>query len=141
MKNIRAAAKADGFFSSQVSLSAGLRQSMRNLSSQKHLFEAPRLAMFSRDPSNQTGLIEQKQCFSTVVLCLCILFPPFLVLYAIGALDGLVGWWTRGQCSTFGKGHKRVAFVLVYSWCLLVLLGLIAFLVVWFVVIHPHDTA
>jgi hypothetical protein len=138
MKNIRAAARADGFFGSQISLSTALRQSFRNLSSQKHLFEAPRLTMFSRDYSNQTGLMEQKRSFSTMVLCFCMLFPPLLVLYALGTLDGLVSWWTRGQCSTFGKGHKRVALIMVYIWGLCTFLALVVFLVFWFVVLHPH---
>lgn len=141
MERICNAAKSDGMFGPQLNLSGGFRQSTKNTGSQKRLFEAPRLAVFSRHSSNQTGLVRQKRKLSTVVLCLCTLFPPMLVLYAMGALDGIVSCWTRGQCSSFGRGHKRVACILMYIWGLLMLLGLVAFLVCWFVFLHPLGSA
>ncbi|KAG9237362.1 hypothetical protein BJ875DRAFT_370143, partial [Amylocarpus encephaloides] len=136
MNDIREAAKADGYFSFHSSIPGVARQSGKNTSMQKRLFEAPRLAAFSRHSSNQTGLIYQKRKVSIAMLCLCALFPPLLLLYAIGALDSLMVWWTRGQCSTFGKSQKKVALIMVWIWGLILFLMLIAFLVVWFVVLH-----
>ncbi|CAG8956860.1 hypothetical protein HYFRA_00012315 [Hymenoscyphus fraxineus] len=141
MERMRDAAKSDGFFGPHLSFPGGFRQSMKIAGSQKRLFEAPRLAVFSRHSSNQTGLIRQKRKLSTVVLCLSSLFPPMLLLFALGKLDGIVCWWTRGQCSTFARGHKRLANILMYIWGLVVVLGLVAFLVYWFVFSHPRGSA
>ncbi|KAH6669331.1 hypothetical protein B0J14DRAFT_117026 [Halenospora varia] len=137
MQQIREAAKADGIFSSQKSMPGGAATSKQNVGAQKRLFEAPRLTIFHREASAETNMIRKKKNISLIVLLLCAIFPPLLLLFGAGFLDCFMTWSTNGQCSSFEKRHKRVAYLLVYTWCLVIFLGLIAFLVYWFVFAHP----
>jgi hypothetical protein len=138
LTKFREMAKADGMMSSQRSISAGLRNSIVGLSSHKHLFEAPRLSTWSRDEPVRTDLVEKKSQISRFLLVLSAIFPPILVLYAFGYLDGVMLWWTDGECSGLGKRHKKIALFLMYMWGLAFFLGLVGFLVYWFAV-HAHQ--
>ncbi|KAH8679902.1 hypothetical protein BGZ60DRAFT_525099 [Tricladium varicosporioides] len=137
MQRIREAAKADGIFSSQKTMPGDTASSRQNIGAQKRLLEAPRLTIFRREASTETNMMHQKKNISLIVLLLCTVFPPLLLLFAASFLDCLMTWWTNGQCSSFDKRHKRVAYLLVYTWCLVIFLGLIAFLVYWFAFAHP----
>jgi len=139
LTKFREMAKANGIMSSQKSISAGLRNSIVGLSSQKHLFEAPRLSTWSRDDPVRTDLAERKSRISRFLLVLSAIFPPILVLYAFGFLDGVMLWWTDGECSGLGKRHKKIALFLMYMWGLAFFLGLVGFLVYWFAV-HAHQS-
>jgi hypothetical protein len=130
LEGIRDAAKADGIFESKFPPNDSLqRESLNNGGSRKHLFETPRLNGWPRESSTRTDLAQHRKKVSIFVLCLCNLFPPMLFLYAIGRMDGIIMWWTRGEFSTFGKGQKRWAYILMSCWGLLTLFGLVAFLV------------
>lgn len=139
LNNFRDFAKADGLLSSRKSIGAGRRDSMMGFSAQKHTFEAPRLGIWSQDEGVRTDLVERKRRVSTCLLVLSAVFPPFLVLYATGYLDGVVLWWTDGECSALGKKHKKVALFLIYLWGIVIFLGLVSFLVFWFA-IRPRES-
>jgi hypothetical protein len=127
---IREAAKGDGFFEAQPVPSAGLlRGPTKDGWPCRHLFESPRLLRCSREPCTRNSLSQRKHKISTIVLCLCNVFPPMLFLYAIGRLDGIMVWWTNGEFSTFGKGQKRRACIAMCCWGLVTFLGLVAFLI------------
>lgn len=136
LSGFREAAKADGFRESRaVDLNAGLlghRESVKEGGSRKHLWEAPRLFQWPREVSVRTDLPKKKNKLSNIVLALCNLFPPLLLLYALGRLDGIIAWWTSGEFITFGRPQKRAAYVLLGAWAILVLCGLVFFLVWWF---------
>jgi hypothetical protein len=134
LKNFRELAKADGLFSSQKSIGAGIRDSIMGISAQRHLFEAPRLGVWSRNDSARTDLVERKKRISSCLLALSAVFPPILVLYATGCLDGLMVWWTDGECSGLGKKHKKAALFLMYLWGIAIFFGLVSFLVYWFAI-------
>ncbi|KAH8813213.1 hypothetical protein F5884DRAFT_669789 [Xylogone sp. PMI_703] len=60
---------------------------------------------------------------SIVVLCICNLFPPLLLLYATGYLDGIMVWWTKGKIEGFARSQKRVAFWLTAIWAACTIIG------------------
>ena len=143
LKNIREAAKADGVFDSQVTspetgINGESSKSVKEGSTRKHLFESPRLFAWTRASSTRTDLAPRRKKVSGLVLCLCNLFPPLLYLFAIGRLDGIMVWLTRGECSTFGKRQKKWAFILMCCWALATFFGLVAFLV-YMIVVHDRE--
>ncbi|KAF4635440.1 hypothetical protein G7Y89_g2650 [Cudoniella acicularis] len=111
MRKIHEAARADGLFSSQQSIPGGSKTKI--VGAQKHLYEAPRLTPFQRESPDEAELIQERKKISTVALVVCATFPPLLLLYAIGTLDGLMCCWTKGQCSSFEKRHKRIAYIMI----------------------------
>lgn len=137
LTTIRESAVSDGFVEGPIPPNAGLLgRDVREESSQRHLFESPRLCSWSRDSSIRTNYRQRKTKISIVVLILCNFFPPLLFLYAIGQLDGIIMWWTSGELSTFGKNTKRWAYILMCSWGLAISLGLVIFLILWFTILH-----
>jgi hypothetical protein len=132
-KGMQEAAKIDGFADTQGQQTAGpLRGVTKESRSRKHLFETPTLRLWKRDNSTRTDLTHRKTNISITVLFLCGLFPPMLVLYAMGSLDGIMVWWTDGEYTNFAKQQRKWAYVLMCCWALAIALGLIAFLVYWF---------
>ena len=102
-----------------------------------HLYEPPRMAS-SRMSAGSESIVARQNNISTVVLCLCVLFPPLLILYAFGKLDGLIIWVTNGELWDFSKYHKRLAFVLSCFFILLVVVGIVGFLIAWFTGLRNH---
>jgi hypothetical protein len=141
LSEIREAAKADGIFDSQASQTAApnaglLRDSIKEAGSRKHLWEAPRLFQWNKEPSARTDLAQRKKMISSVVLGLCNLFPPLLLLLALGAMDVIISWWTSGETIAFGKGQKRLALILLTCWGAVTFTGLIIFVIYWFTTSH-----
>lgn len=133
LKNFQERAKSDGLLGSRKSIGVGIRNSIMGISAKRHLFEAPRLATrYQEDDPARTDLAERKRRVSTCILALSSVFPPMLVLYAVGYLDGVMTWWTDGECSAVGSKHKKVAQFLLYMWGMAVFFGLVSFLVYWF---------
>jgi hypothetical protein len=102
------------------------------MGSRRRLFETPTLRLWKRDEDTQTDLTHQKRNCSIMILCVCALFPPLLLLYTFGALDGVISWWTKGRYTTFAKSQRRLALILLVVWSITILIGLIVFLVYWF---------
>ena len=127
------AAKADGFYKSQNSLpqTTGLSidPPISDGSSQRELRGSPQLSTWRQFSSIRTDLAPRRKRVSIIVLCLCNLFPPLLCLYALSWLDGIMVWLTNGECSTFGRGEMRCAFILMCLWSLAAFAGTVAGLV------------
>lgn len=98
--------------------------------SRRHLHEAPRLVPRSQQSSElPRELVDRRRKISITVLALCNLFPPVLILYALGQMDGIMQWWTSGDIPSFGKGQKRAAYFLIGVWGAIVVFSLIIFLI------------
>ena len=140
LSEIREAAQSDGIFDTRRSQApapnTGLRDSLKEGGSRKHLWESPRLFQFNREPSASTDLAQRKKKISHIVLGLCNLFPPLLLLFGLGAMDGVVNWWTSGETMAFGKGQKRTALILLVIWGCLTFTGLVVFLIYWLTTSH-----
>ncbi|KAL5314857.1 hypothetical protein ACEPPN_017506 [Leptodophora sp. 'Broadleaf-Isolate-01'] len=119
-------AKADGLYSSKSTLSnanEGL--------SRRHLYEPPKLAAKPSKVNHDPNLRDWKTKVSVIVLVLCCFFPPLLILYAIGKMDGIMIWWSNGEFSGFGKAQKKWAGILLCTEVFIIGILLIAFLA-WF---------
>ena len=143
MATFRDAAKADGLHDPRtIDLNAGLlrdgnRESIKEDSSNRHLWEEPRLFYWPPTLYDvDTEQFKRKKKISIVVLCLCNLFPPLLLLYANGNMDGIITWWTNGDYISFGRPQKKAAWVCVGGWIAAMLIGLIIFLIYWFTFHH-----
>lgn len=134
LQEIRNAATADGFFESQPVLGDSNRDSRGN--TWKHLFENPKLSPWSQNPAHIILEARRKRSISIMVLTLCNLFPPTLLLYATGRMDGIMVWWTDGDFSSFALKQKRYAWVLLAAWMCVIIIGLVAFLVIFFTRLH-----
>lgn len=130
LQEIRDAAKSDGFFESQPVLGDSARDSRGN--TWKHLFENPKLSPWSQNPAHIILEARRKRNISILVLTLCNLFPPMLLLYATGRMDGIIVWWTDGDFSSFALKQKRYAWLLLACWMCAIAIGLVAFLVIFF---------
>ena len=102
------------------------------ITSQKHLFERPTLRAWNRDEATSTDLTHQKRNCSILVLCICTIFPPLLLVYIVGGLNGVITWWTDGLYTSYAKGQKRLALILLVAWSVAVFVGLVVFLALWF---------
>lgn len=102
------------------------------MGSRRRIFETPTLRLWKRDEDTQTDLTHQKRNCSIMILCLCALFPPLLLLYIFGALDGLISWWTQGRYTTFAKSQRRLALIFLIVWITAIFIGLVVFLAYWF---------
>lgn len=60
---------------------------------------------------------------SIIVLALCMLFPPLLLLVAMGTFDTVVDGWTNGQVKGVGKIEKRVAAVVGGAFAIAAVVG------------------
>jgi hypothetical protein len=125
-------AQNDHLYEGQLRLSDPLPRSINSHGSQQYLHQSPRILSWSRDSSALTELSERKWWLSFWILVICNCFPPLLFFYAIGKLDGVAVWWTSGEITRFGKGHKRAAYINVACWVLIIFLALVGFLVYWF---------
>ncbi|KAI9648119.1 hypothetical protein NHQ30_002751 [Ciborinia camelliae] len=134
LREMQNAARADGFFESQPVIGDSPRDSKGN--TWKHLFEHPKLSPWSQNPAHIILEARRKRSISIVVLALCNLFPPILLLYATGRMDGIIVWWTDGDFSSFALKQKRYAWLLLACWMCAIAIGLVAFLIVFFTKIH-----
>ena len=130
LQEIRNAAISDGFFESQPVLGNSPRDSKGN--TWKHLFENPKLSPWSQNPAHIIVEAHRKRSISIMVLALCNLFPPILLLYATGRMDGIIVWWTNGDFSSFALKQKRYAWLLLACWMCVTAIGLVAFLIIFF---------
>ncbi|KAF7960693.1 hypothetical protein EAE96_000367 [Botrytis aclada] len=130
LEEIRNAAISDGFFESQPALGGNPRDSKGN--TWKHLFENPKLSPWSQNPAYIIIEARRKRNISIMVLVLCNLFPPILLLYATGRMDGIIVWWTNGDFSSFALKQKRYAWLLLACWMCVIAIGLVAFLIIFF---------
>ncbi|TGO13040.1 hypothetical protein BTUL_0078g00490 [Botrytis tulipae] len=130
LQEIRNAAISDGFFESQPVLGDNPRDSKGN--TWKHLFENPKLSPWSQNPAHIIIEARRKRSISIMVLALCNLFPPILLLYATGRMDGIIVWWTNGDFSSFALKQKRYAWLLLACWMCVIAIGLVAFLIIFF---------
>ncbi|KAL2063328.1 hypothetical protein VTL71DRAFT_5133 [Oculimacula yallundae] len=119
-------AQADGVYSSQSTLS-----NANDVLSRRHLYEPPRLLPSPRKAKRDPTLEERKANFSKIVLTLCCFFPPLLILFAIGKMDGLMVWWSDGKCSRFCKSQKKWAVLILCIEVFVIAVLLITFLA-WF---------
>lgn len=87
------------------------------------------LYAWNRKTSTQLDLRDKTRRFSTILLGVCTLFPPLLVMLALGRLDRVVAWWTKGQISAFEDKQKKLAMILVSIWGFAFFAGLIVILV------------
>ncbi|KAA8574949.1 hypothetical protein MFRU_002g03980 [Monilinia fructicola] len=130
LQEMQNAAIGDGFFESQPVIGGGPRDSKGN--TWKHLFENPKLSPWSQNPAHIILEARRKRSISITVLALCNLFPPTLLLYATGRMDGIIVWWTDGDFSSFALKQKRYAWLLLACWMCVIAIGLVVFLVVFF---------
>jgi len=124
-------AKADGVYSSRSTLP----NSNEGLS-RRHLYEPPKLTA-PRDKDNLDPDVKiWKIRFSVVVLVLCCFFPPLLILFALGKMDGIMIWWSDGEFSGFGKAQKKWAGIILCTEVFIIGVLLIAFLATFFAKHH-----
>ena len=128
MRKLKDDARAEGLYASRDQLASG---SMNNGEGQsrKLILETPRLSAWSQEITHLTTSLYRKRKVSIFVLILCALFPPMLILYAMGYMDVLMLWWTDGEFSSFGSGQKRFAKLLLCGWGVLVFFAIIAIFV------------
>jgi hypothetical protein len=130
LNTMQEAAKADGLFDVTLEHNAGnLSQDVRERSAHRNLTESPRLYPWYRTSSVPVNISYKKRTYSIIALLLCTLFPPLLLLYALGRLDKLIVWWSNGEFSAFGKCQKRWAYILLSVWGFVIFLVLIILLV------------
>jgi hypothetical protein len=90
----------------------------------------PRLVERPRESSSiNVDTADRKSKISTVVLALCFFFPPALLLYRVGMLDGFMIWGTSGEIRSFGKIHKTIAGYLFGVYAIIAVIMLVALLV------------
>lgn len=124
-------AKVDGVYSSRSTLP----NSNEGLS-RRHLYEPPKLTA-PRDKDNLDPDVKiWKIRFSVVVLVLCCFFPPLLILFALGKMDGIMIWWSDGEFSGFGKAQKKWAGIILCTEVFIIGVLLIAFLATFFAKHH-----
>jgi hypothetical protein len=121
-----------GLFSNRTSFKSGLSVCS------KHLWEAPRLFQWPREPSARTDLASRKNKISWTLLCLCNLLPPLLILFAKSYMDGIIAWWTSGESIAFPKRFKTYAWIMLGVWVLVFCCLLVTFLIVWFTTRHTY---
>ncbi|KAK2625702.1 hypothetical protein QTJ16_005014 [Diplocarpon rosae] len=103
-------AKTDGVYSSRTAISSVDNERL----SRRHLYEPPRLVSRDTRQGNQRSSLQaRKSNISLVVLALCALFPPLLILYALGLLDSFMAWYSDGEFYEFGKGQKKWAGIVL----------------------------
>ena len=95
------------------------------------------LTIWTRESSAQMDLCDKQRMFSNVALLLCVLFPPLLVLFALGKLDKMVVWWSRGEISAFADKQKKLAKILSAVWGFAFFVGFIIALVFRIVPSNP----
>lgn len=126
-------AKADGFScAAHHQRTSFISDTLPAISSRKYLYERPTLRLWKRDEATNTDLTHQKRNCSIVVLCMCTFFPPLLLVYIFGGLDGVISWWTEGHYTSFAKSQKRLALIFLVAWSVAVFIGLVVFLALWF---------
>ncbi|KAH0606673.1 uncharacterized protein H6S33_003507 [Morchella sextelata] len=59
---------------------------------------------------NRTYRMQEKR-LGRIILALCVLFPPLLLLVAIGSFDAMVDSWSNGEVKGVGKSEKRIAAI------------------------------
>ncbi|KAI9817194.1 MAG: hypothetical protein M1827_001306 [Pycnora praestabilis] len=73
-------------------------------------------AHLHRLPRPESSIASQKWRRKTIISCavlgLCLLFPPTLLLYGYGFMDGLIIHVSSGEIEHFGKKEKRAALCL-----------------------------
>ncbi|CZT47074.1 uncharacterized protein RSE6_07600 [Rhynchosporium secalis] len=119
-------ADADGVYNSQ----SGISDSIEGLS-RRHLHEAPRLLAKPRKVKNDSRAKKWKVKFSKTVLIICCFFPPLLILFALGKMDGLILWWSGGRFQRFGKAQKKWAGIVLCTEVFIIAVLLVTFLA-WF---------
>ena len=87
------------------------------------------LPMWTRGSSAHMDLSDKEKKLSNVALLFCVLFPPLLVLFALGRLDKIILWWSKGEVTAFGGRQKKLAQILAAAWGFTIIVGLIIFLV------------
>ncbi|KAK0118062.1 hypothetical protein ONS95_012371 [Cadophora gregata] len=120
-------AKADGVYSSRSTL-----PSSNEGLSRRHLYEPPKLAAPHDNNNDDPDVRVWKIRFSVVVLVLCCFFPPLLILFALGKMDGIMIWWSDGEFSGFGKAQKKWAGIVLCTEVFIIGVLLIAFLASFF---------
>ncbi len=90
-----------------------------------------RLRRLRRDDSSVvTVLAKRKQGISRGILAMCMLFPPLLLLYGHGMLDGIITAVTKGQIEHFGHQEKKVALYVGWTIAMTAMLGMVIGLIV-----------
>ena len=74
-------------------------------------------------PLSAPALIRQRRV-SLFCLVLCHLCPPLLFLYAAGRLDWVVNWWTSGEIPSMRREDKKLALLLGFGVCGVVVLAI-----------------
>ena len=82
-----------------------------------------RVAPPHSQPLSAPALIRQRRV-SLFCLVLCHLCPPLLFLYAAGRLDWVVNWWTSGEIPSMRREDKRLALLLGFGVCGVVVLAI-----------------
>ena len=80
--------------------------------------------------STATVTWRRKQQLSRAVLAGCVLFPPLLLLYGYGMLDGMMAAMTHGRIEHFGRQQKRTAIFAGWSFAFAVLAGVIVAVII-----------
>ncbi|KAI9892060.1 MAG: hypothetical protein M1814_001765 [Vezdaea aestivalis] len=95
------------------------------------ILEHAHLQRHPRDDSSH-GLIlwKRKKNISRVVLCICMLFPPMLLLYGYGFMDNVMISLSHGEISRFGRTEKRLALLLGWGLGLCAIVGIIIGMVI-----------
>lgn len=83
-----------------------------------------------QNSSIATGTAREKKLVSRVVLLFCVLFPPLLLLFGYGALDGAMLALSKGRIERFGRGEKRFARVLGWGIAGVCILGILVGIIV-----------
>lgn len=62
------------------------------------------------EPRSRVYRMQEKR-LGRIILALCILFPPLLLLVAIGSFDAMVDSWSNGEIKGVGKPEKKIAAI------------------------------
>ncbi|RFU34379.1 hypothetical protein B7463_g2012, partial [Scytalidium lignicola] len=122
LQKMRDDAKAAGVYDSQATLTPAIAGQSPGRAPRTIRTESPHLYRVRRgirDPE----VVQRGRKISIIALCLCNLFPPLLLLYATGHLDGIMLWWSEGKFDSFARGQKKAAYWLTSVWVISTIIG------------------
>jgi hypothetical protein len=89
----------------------------------------PQLNSWTQETSARMDLCDRNKKFSAFVLLVCAVFPPLLVMFALGRLDRVIAWWSKGTLTAFEDKYKKLALLIISVWGFVLFVGLIIILV------------
>ena len=97
-----------------------------------------RLHRLPRDSSDASSArLRRKITLSRVILVLCMFFPPLLLLYGYGMLDGVIAIITDGKVTRLSHREKQVARYIGWGLAIGAIVGIIIGMIVIGRVVKP----